>query len=186
MIDTCPLAKIYWRHFLISLSYLCRIWRKYNFSFHFKNSEPHRFVNEVESDFVEEYGEQSEEHCEDGIGHKKGVPEPNSEVDLFVDYVLQKRDIVSCPVISKSYLGEDAKAIVELSLTGGAHIGNRARHLPQKMRACFLSKWNEQERLVGMQCFRKWNLVLRTWGQKLFNGEKKDFWVKKGPKKDPL
>ena len=36
------------------------------------------------------------------------------------------------------------------------------------------------------QCFRKWNLVLRTWGQKLFNGEKKDFWVKKGPKKDPL
>ena len=37
-----------------------------------------------------------------------------------------------------------------------------------------------------LQCFRKWNLVLRTWGQKLFNGEKKDFWVKKGPKKDPL
>ena len=37
-----------------------------------------------------------------------------------------------------------------------------------------------------IQCFRKWNLVLRTWGQKLFNGEKKDFWVKKGPKKDPL
>ena len=31
------------------------------------------------------------------------------------------------------------------------------------------------------QCFRKWNLVLRTWGQKLFNGEKKDFWIKKGP-----
>ena len=29
-----------------------------------------------------------------------------------------------------------------------------------------------------MQCFLKWNLVLRTSGQKLFNGEKKDFWVK--------
>ena len=39
---------------------------------------------------------------------------------------------------------------------------------------------------TSRQCFRKWNLVLRTWGQKLFNGEKKDFWVKKGPKMDPL
>ena len=36
------------------------------------------------------------------------------------------------------------------------------------------------------QCFQKWNLVLRTWGQKLFNGEKKDFWMKKGTKKGPF
>ena len=63
-------------------------------AFTFKKSEPHRFVNEVESNFVKEYGEQSEEHCEDGIGYQKRVPKPNSEVDLFVDYVLQKRGIM--------------------------------------------------------------------------------------------
>ena len=38
----------------------------------------------------------------------------------------------------------------------------------------------------NIQCLHKWNLVLRTWCQKLFNGKKKDFWVKKGPKKDLL
>ena len=37
-----------------------------------------------------------------------------------------------------------------------------------------------QSWVAPLQCLRKWNLVLRTWGQKLFNGEKKDFWVK-GP-----
>ena len=77
-------------------------------------------------------------------------------------------------VISKPYLGEDAKAIVELSLASSAHIGNRARHLPKKMRACFLSKWNEQERLVGMlrhsydnccaNCFQlHFSLILILW-----------------------
>ena len=38
----------------------------------------------------------------------------------------------------------------------------------------------------NLQWYRKWNLVLRTWGQKLFNGEKKDFWMKKGTKKGPF
>ena len=94
---------------------------------HLYNSESHRFVYEVESDFVKEYCEQSEEHCEDGVGHQKSVPEPNSQVDLFVDYILQKRG--SFNFLSKSYLTEDAKAIVELSLTSGTHIWNGARNL---------------------------------------------------------
>ena len=36
------------------------------------------------------------------------------------------------------------------------------------------------------QCFHKWNLVLRTWGQKLFNGEKKGLLSKKRTKKGPV
>ena len=33
------------------------------------------------------------------------------------------------------------------------------------------------------QCLHKWNLILRTWGQKLFNGEKRTFEKKKDQKR---
>ena len=40
---------------------------------------------------------------------------------------------------------------------------------------------HERVTRCAAQCLHKWNLVLRTSGKKLFNGKKKDFWVKKGP-----
>ena len=46
----------------------------------------------MEADFVEEDGKESEEHSDDDVGHQKSVPEPDSKVDLFVDYILQTKD----------------------------------------------------------------------------------------------
>ena len=71
----------------MSLSYLCLIWEN-QFGLHSSNDRTHRFIDEVEADFVEEDGEESEEHSDDDVGHQKSVPEPDRKVDLFVDYVL--------------------------------------------------------------------------------------------------
>ena len=46
--------------------------------------------------------------------------------------------------------------------------------------------WLNHHWMLLRQCLHKWNLDLRTWCQKLFNGEKKDFWVKKRTKKGPV
>ena len=76
----------------MSLSYLCLIWES-QFGFYSRNDRTHRFINEVEAYFVEEDGEQSEEHSDDDVGHQKSVPEPDRKVDLFVDYVLWDRGL---------------------------------------------------------------------------------------------
>ena len=65
---------------------------KNQFGLHSSNDRTHRFIDEVEADFVEEDGEQSEEHSDDDVGHQKSVPEPDCEVDLFVDYVLWDKE----------------------------------------------------------------------------------------------
>ena len=75
----------------MSLSYLCLIWES-QLGFYSKNDRTHRFINEVEAYFVEEDGEQSEEHSDDDVGHQKSVPEPDRKVDLFVDYVLWDKE----------------------------------------------------------------------------------------------
>ena len=75
----------------MSLSYLCLIW-KTSLGFIQVFDRTHRFIDKVETDFVEEDGEQSEEHSDDDVGHQKSVPEPDRKVDLFVDYVLWDKE----------------------------------------------------------------------------------------------
>ena len=65
---------------------------KNQFGLHSSNDRTHRFIDEVEADFVEEDGEESEEHSDDDVGHQKSVPEPDRKVDLFVDYVLWDKE----------------------------------------------------------------------------------------------
>ena len=64
----------------------------YQFGLRSSNDRTHRFIDEVEADFVEEDGEESEEHSDDDVGHQKSVPEPDRKVDLFVDYVLWDKE----------------------------------------------------------------------------------------------
>ena len=85
------------QHILEAFSYILVIFvpdlKEKSFIVFINISESHWFVDEVESDFLKEDCEQSEEHCDDCVGHQKSVPEPDSKVDLFVDYILQTKVI---------------------------------------------------------------------------------------------
>ena len=111
---------------------------------------------------------------------------------------LQNRKYICVVVCLKRYMKTTHPSpVVADRFTFAAHDSSEKQHSqhschPGKFVKCFMTVHIymffvfRMTIYIYVQCLQKWNLVLRTWGQKLFNGEKKDFWVKKGPKKDPL
>ena len=91
----------------------------------------HLFIEQSKSDGVkEEYTERGEE-ADGGPHDQELVPEPQQEVDLLVNDVLQQ---CQCLVflhimLCANHLCKDAEAVMELVRAPGPHVGHRAGHL---------------------------------------------------------
>ena len=91
----------------------------------------HLFIEQSKSDGVNEECAERGEEAEGGPQDQELVPEPQQEVDLLVNDVLQQ---CQCLVflhimLCDNHLCEDAEAIMELVRAPGPHVGHRAGHL---------------------------------------------------------